>query len=252
MAILAAGCAARVAPAPVDDILAEHVRAGQLSLRLDRPQEAAAQFRLALVRAEARDDASAIGDVGFDLVVAELEAGQPAAALRDARTWESELSRRGAPIPPALRLAEATALYRGGVRDEADRIAINVADGPDPQEAAAARFLHGLIADEAGDAVSLADAAAHLPPGSADGRELQARAALLQGDAPGARTLALQAVDLRRAALDYRGLARGLRLAGRAAELAGDQVGARQYFLRAEQSLAAQNEGRPGAIDLKE
>ena len=98
-----------------------------------------------------RDDLPAIADSGYNLTVAELRAGDAAAALRDARALRAELARAGYGDLPALDLVEATAAYRLGDSDQADQVAATVQACSDRDAAAQAVFLRGLIADERGD-----------------------------------------------------------------------------------------------------
>jgi hypothetical protein len=95
-------------------------------------------------------------------------------------------------------------------------------------------FLRGLIADEQGDRVVLQTAVISLSPTAdpADAAELRAR---LDHNA----ALALKAVDLRRTALGYRGMARALALA---AQLTSDPNTAADLYLRAGRSAAAQGD----------
>ncbi|MGH8257792.1 MAG: hypothetical protein ACRET0_16440, partial [Steroidobacteraceae bacterium] len=74
--VLLAGCGeSRPPPArPQDVAMQRTAAAGRLAFTMHRPSEAVAQYRLALQRAEAGDDAAAIGDYGYDLSVAELAA----------------------------------------------------------------------------------------------------------------------------------------------------------------------------------
>src|SRR5438874_13667249 len=104
-------------------MLQRQTHAGQLAFELERNEEAAAQYRTALSRAQARDDPDAIGDTGYNLAVSELRANAPDKALADARATRIELERRGSKPFPALLLAEATARYRTGAEAEADRAA---------------------------------------------------------------------------------------------------------------------------------
>ena len=99
---------------PEDTALHQSARAADLAYSLNRPEQAIAQYKLAVDRARARDDADAIGDYGYDLVVAQLAANQPQQALASAQMTQAELARRGAASFPALDLAKATALYRLG------------------------------------------------------------------------------------------------------------------------------------------
>lgn len=245
------GAASDTATSPTDPMLQRAVHAGDLAFAMEHNDEAAAQYRAALDRAEARDDAQAIGNAGYDLAVVELRAGKPAAALADARATRRELARRGVAPFPALLLAEATALYRAGELAEADREAQAVERSADHTAAARAAFLRGLIADKNGDESELAAAAAVLasatnPAFEADAAELTARLALRRGDAAPARREAARARELRQETLDYRGLARALALEGRADELSGDRLAAADLFLRAGRSAALQGDTADG------
>jgi tetratricopeptide (TPR) repeat protein len=249
--LLLADCGGGSAPdtgaPPTDEMLQRQTHAGQLAFELERNEEAAAQYRTALSRAQARDDPDAIGDTGYNLAVAELRANAPEKALADARETRIELERRGSKAFPALLLAEATALYRTGVAAEADRAAQRVQQSEDADAVARATFLRGLIADDRGDEAGLATAAddlttAKTPPFEADSAELSARLALRRGDPARAREQAARAAGLRQATLDYRGLARALAIEGAAVERAGDKIAAADLFLRAARSAAAQGD----------
>jgi tetratricopeptide (TPR) repeat protein len=228
-----------------------HASAGQAALALERPKQAITQYRDALARAHERDDAAAIADFGFDLAIAELRAGQPDAALKTAEEIEAELTRRGIAPPAGLRLAQAVALYRIGRSAPADAVAAQVESAGDPEAAARAAFLRGLIADEVGNVAGLQTALSNVvgAPGAehqADADELAARLALRKGDIQRARSQAKQAADLRRDLLDYHSLARSLALAARATELSGDGPAAADLYLRAGRIAAAQND-KPSA-----
>ena len=231
----------------MDETLQRATNAGQLAMQLERPEEAVARYQEALTRAQARDDLAAIGDLGYNLAVAELEANHPDKALVVARSTEQELRRRGATPFPALLLVEATALYRTGDLDAADKLARETAAGKDQQAAERATFLSGLIADERGDEAGLAEAAGRLgnatdPSLQADAAELDARLALRRNETAMARQQAERAAELRQQTLDYRGLARALALAGEAAERTGDAKAASDLYLRAGRSAAAQGD----------
>ena len=255
VALALAGCGGGSKPPapaqPADETLQRDTRAGRLAYQQERPDEAIAQYRLALVRAQARDDLPAIADLGYDLAVAELHANAPARALGVARATREELERRGATPFPALLLAEATALYRTAALEEADRLAAQVQATGDPAAAARAGFLRGLMADERGDAAGLAAAAAALRPSGdpalqADQAELAARLALRRDDGAAADAAAARAVALRQEALDYRGVARALALQGEAALRLGRPAAAADLFLRAGRSALAQGDAASG------
>jgi tetratricopeptide (TPR) repeat protein len=236
---------------PVDETLQRETRAGRLAYELERSDEAVARYRAALTRAQERDDLGDIGDLGYNLSVAELRDNHPENALADARQTRAELERRGATPPPALLLVEATALYRLGAAAEAEGIAARVASYNDGDAAARATFLRGLIADEHGDAQGLVTAATALsssttPSLEADAAELGARLALRRNDFAGAQQEATRAAALRRDSLDYRGMARALALAGEATRRTGNNAGAADLFLRAGRSALAQGD-KPSA-----
>src|SRR5262249_29200003 len=203
------GCHSTAEPSlPVDVVLENQTRAGHAAMALDRPAQAVSAFKQALARARVRDDAEAIGDVGFNLAVAQLQSGQPSLALATSREIEAELARRGATSIPALRLVEAVSLYRLNQPELADPVAAEVERGTDPASAARAAFLRGLIADDGGDAPALAVAlqkvsAANGEEHKADATELTARLALRGGDPARAQREAELAAELRRDLLDY-------------------------------------------------
>lgn len=245
---LLAACGSTPAPAPPppDEALGRAARAGRLALELDRPAEAARLYGTALGRARERDDATAIGDTGIGLAAAELARSRNAEALRTAREVRAELLRRGAPVPDALLLVEALALYRIGDAAGAQSVAARIGTA-DADVARRAWFLRGLIAAGRGDQAALSEARAALGEPEArafraDARELDAAGALAAGDAAGARRLAGEAATLRREGLDYRGLGRALALDAQAAQRQGDHAAAADLLLRAGRGAAARNE----------
>ncbi|HTI80004.1 MAG TPA: hypothetical protein VL614_06085 [Acetobacteraceae bacterium] len=228
-------------------MMRQNAHAAGLALTLDRPNEAIAQYKLALERAQARDDASAIGDYGYDMAVAQLAANQSEKALVTVRTTRSELARRGASSFAALDLAEATARYRIGDKATSDRLAHQVEAGDDQEAALRASFLRGLIADDVGDTAELNRAIAQLSSGAspeqqADRDELLARRDIRKGAFASATELAEHAADLRRDALDYRGMARALAVAADAAARGRRAQLAANLYMRAGQSAAAQGD----------
>ncbi len=230
---------------PQDQTLVRHEQAGRIAYGLDRPEEAVAQFEAALKQAQARDDLQAIGELSFNLAVAQLRANRAQDALTTTQEARAELIRRGSQPFPSLILAEATALYRLGRRADAGALAAEIEAGGDADAAAGASFLRGLLADEAGDDAGLRAALGRLagataPLRQADRLELQARLALRQADFAGAQGAALQAANIRQEALDYRGMARALAVAGLSAERAGAREEAADLYLRAGRSAAAQ------------
>ncbi len=242
---------------PQDTILQRESEAGKLAFSMQRPSEAASQYKEALQRAEARDDAGAIGDYGYDLAVADLAANRPRDALADARKTHIALANRGIAPFPALILAEANALYRLGDKKRADDLAAAVEAGANPSAAAGAAFLRGLIANERGDQAGLDAALARLAhptdtAESADAFELAARRDLGERHFARAESEADRAADLRRTDLDYRGMARALAVEGQAAAAAGESATAADLFIRAAQSAAAQGDPSSARLWLRE
>lgn len=209
------------------------MHAGDTAYNLERSEEAVAQYRAALARAQTRDDATAIANAGFNLAAAEIRVGHPRAAIMVAHEVHDELARRGR-SDRGLDLVTATALFRIGDLAEADRLATRLTEGGDRRLSDSAWFLRGLIADMRGDRVLLQAAVSSLSSSSepADVAELRAR---LDQNAK----LALKAADLRRDALDYRGMARDLALAG---QLTPDANAAADLYLRAGRSAAGQGD----------
>ncbi len=247
VALVLAGCGGASAPqAPQDETLRRDTQAARLAFRQERPEDAIVQYRSALRRAGVRDDLTAIGDLGYNLAVAELAANRPQDALATVRTIRAELRRRGGAQPADLDLVEATALFRTGAIEAADRHAA-AAQAAGGATGARASLLRGIIADQRNDIAGLRAAFAALETAStaearADRDELAARLGLRDGDPVAARAVAERAADLRRAVMDYRGLARALALAGDAARAAGQAEDAADLYLRAGRSAAAQGD----------
>lgn len=232
---------------PEDTVLQNASQAGRMAFSLQRPGEAASQFEKALVQAQARDDAGAIGDYGYNLAVAYLAANHPTKALAAARRTHIALANRGVAAFPGLILVEANALYRLGDRGRADGLAAYVEAGGDASAAAQAAYLRGLIAAESGDRAGLDAAVARLqhPTNTAESAnvfELIARRDLTAGYYARAGRAAGEAVNLRRTNLDYRGMARALAVDAQAAAGAGDRGQAAALYIRAAQSAAAQGD----------
>ena len=241
IALLLAGCSTAPSGVPGDPTLSRLRHAGDIAFQLEQPDQAAEQYRAALVRARVRDDAAAIADAGFNLATAELQAGKPEDALRTAAELRTELARRGI-ADAGFDLISATAQFRLGNLPEADRIAAGLTGDKDPALGNAAWFLIGLIADDRGDRPGLEKAVASMTAAAdpADVAELRAR---LSHDP----VLALHAADLRRDQLDYRGMARALALA---AQLTPSAPQAADLYLRAGQSASGQHDAAEARIWL--
>jgi hypothetical protein len=241
VAVLLAGCSSPPKGPPEDAALTRLGHAGSIAFNLEEPAQAVTQYQAALQRARTRDDAAAIADAGFNLATAQLHAGRPQDALDTAQELQAELARRGT-TDPAFDLIAATALFRLNDLAAADKTAAALTGGGDPALANAAWFLRGLIADTRADGPGLEKAAGALTQ-SADAADVAELRARLAHDP----ALALHAADLRRTALDYRGMARCLALAAR---FTPDAASAADLYLRAGRSAAAQNEAAEARIWL--
>jgi hypothetical protein len=238
---------------PSDRRLEQANRAGTRALAANQTREAIKQYRAALALAYERDDAVAIGDVGYNLAVAQLRAGATTEAARTVREVRAELARRKQAPPPELALVQAAAAYRQGAGDEALALAQEVlARAPLPPETATrAWYIRGAVSADRGDAKGLAQALAAIPPSTqpdqeADRHELAGRAAMLSGASDRAASEFEQAADQRRLALDYRGMARALSFAGDAVLRQGRTEEAANLFLRAGRSALLQGDAATG------
>jgi tetratricopeptide (TPR) repeat protein len=238
---------------PTDQRLEQANRAGTRALAMNQTKEAIKQYRAALMLAYERDDAAAIGDVGYNLAVAQLSAGATTEAAHTVREVRAELDRRRQAPPPELVLVQAAAAYRLGAGDEAMALTQEVlARSPLPPETATrAWYIRGAVAADRGDAQGLAQALAAIPPSTqpdqeADRHELAGRAALLFGASDRAAAEFEQAADQRRLALDYRGMARALSFAGDAVLRQGRTEAAAILFLRAGRSALLQGDTATG------
>ena len=232
--------------------------AGTQALSADLPGVAVRQYKIALARAYERDDAAAIADVGYNLALAQMKAGDAKTALATIRDIRGDLDRRGAAVPSELFLVQAAAAYRAGDLAAADMAAQEMLTrgSKDADAVARAWFIRGLVAADRGDGTALAQAIAALPPATqtdlqGDRLELQGRAALLGGQAAEALPLLDQAAAKRQQALDYRGMARDLALAGDAALGLNRTAEAADYLLRAGRSVLLQGDKTAGLALLK-
>lgn len=251
LALAACGGGAPADTGPPPDIKLDQAnKAGTQALSMDLPSLAVKQYKVALSRAYERDDAGAIGDVAYNLALAQMKAGDSKGAVATVRETRAELDRRRAAVPPELILVQAAASYRVGDPGAAAGAAQEVIDrgSKDPDAVRRAWFIRGLVAADRSDAAGLAQAIAALSPPSkqadleADRQELQGRAALLANDPAGALGLFEQSATNRQQALDYRGMARALSLAGDAALRSGRAADAADLFLRAGRSALLQGD----------
>jgi hypothetical protein len=229
-----AGCSSTPkATTPVDETLSRLGHAGDIAYNFEQPGQAAEQYRAALDRARERDDAAAIADAGFNLATAQLRDNEPKAAIATAQQLRAELARRGV-TDLGFDLVTATALFRIGDDAGADRLAADLSASRSPGFADSAWFLRGLIADAHGDRAGLQQALSSLSATANDGDRAELQARIAHDPAS-----ALRAADLRREALDYRGMARDLALS---AQFSPDPEQSADLLLRAGRSAAAQRD----------
>ena len=260
LALAACGGGGPVDTGPPPDVKLDQANnAGTQALSMDLPSLAVRQYKVALSRAYERDDAGAIGDVAYNLALAQMKAGDPKGAVATVRETRAELDRRRAAVPPELILVQAAASYRSGDLGAAGGAAQEVLDrgAKDPDVVRRAWFIRGLVAADRSDAAGLTQATGALAAPTkqadleADRQELQGRAALLANDSAGALTLFEQSATNRQQALDYRGMARALSLAGDAALRSGRAADAADLFLRAGRSALLQGDTATAAPLLK-
>jgi len=251
LALAACGGGGPVDSGPPPDVKLDQANAaGTQALSMDLPSLAVRQYKVALSRAYERDDAGAIGDVAYNLALAQMKAGDSKGAVATVRETRAELDRRRAAVPPELILVLAAASYRSGDLSAAAAAAQDVLDrgAKDPDVVRRAWFIRGLVAADRSDAAGLAQAIAALAAPTkqadleADRQELQGRDALLANDSAGALSLFEQSASNRQQALDYRGMARALSLAGDAALRSGRAADAADLFLRAGRSALLQGD----------
>ena len=265
LALALAGCGGH-APAlpPEDTALHQAAHSGRQALEFDHPQQAVQQYRHGFDLALARNDAGAIGDLGYDLATAQLAAADPGGALATVQRTRIELAARDRPGFAELDLVQAATLHRLGDEGLADGWARHAqATASDPATVARASYVRGIVADARGDTPGLAAALSMFqspeggkhqpaPEWRADRAELAARLALRRNDATDAAASALAAADLRRETLDYAGMAQALVLAARARQLQGNASQAADLYLQAGESAAARGDKANGRAWLKQ
>jgi tetratricopeptide (TPR) repeat protein len=252
-AVLLAACTgsdSREPPPPSDPGLEGEWRLARYALQEGQTRQAVVLYERVLARAYARDDAGAIGDVGYESALALLRDGEPRQAAERARQIRLELERRGADVFAELFLVEAVARYEAGEAEPARvaaEAAIARARPDDPATRARANFILGLLAADAGDADGAARALRDMgepaqDPLRADAQELRGRWLMLQGRAEAARPAFVEAARIRRELRDYVGMATAMAAGAAAAEAAGDGAGAADLYYRAGRSAAARDD----------
>ena len=91
LALAACGGGTPVDPGPPPDIKLDQAnKAGTQALSMDLPSVAVRQYKVALSRAYERDDAGAIGDVAYNLALAQMKAGDPKGAVERLETAQAD------------------------------------------------------------------------------------------------------------------------------------------------------------------
>ncbi len=259
--LLLSACASQApqeAAEPSDPKLESGWRLARFALQNGQYDQAVVLYERVLARAYARDDAEAIGNIGYEYALAQLRAGEPAAAAEQAARTRWELERRDADPFAELFLVEAVAQYEEGqaaLAGEAAQTAIDLARGDDIDTRGRAHFILGMLAADAGDTARVGRALAALGAPAqdalmADRDELEGRRRLLAGDAAGAQRSFETAAALRRELRDYSGMARGLAAAAAAAEAARNPTAAADLYYRAGLSATVQEDAERAEVWL--
>jgi tetratricopeptide (TPR) repeat protein len=233
-------------PDPTSQDMATQHRLARFALQTRKYDQALFLYEQALARAYARDDAAAIGEIGYELAVVQLRLGEPKRAELQVRDTKTELTRRGVAPFVELRLVEALALYEQGRSDEASIYAdALIAFVPaDSGVAARAWHLRGMVAANRGDVAGINRSLGALdkatePALVADRAELDARREALVGPPDVALAAFDKAATLRRDLGDHTGMVRALAFAAELAASAGRRADAADRYLRAARSANA-------------
>ena len=239
------------APAASTDPSLESARQlARFALKNAQHDQAVTLYARVLGRAYARDDAVAIGDIGYEYSLALLQIGNAEEAVKQARKIREELRRRDVTPFAELFLVESVAHYAIKQNGQALAMAeqsIRFAQPNDQATRGRANFILGMVAADGEDPVSLERAitAMGAPRDSAlkaDVAELSGRRLMLLKDAKKAIAEFERAAELRRGLREYSGMARSLAAAGAAANTTGNFALAADLYYRAGRSAAVQKD----------
>ena len=231
-----------------DQDLERFNRAARLAFDKGRLRQAAGFYRKALDRAYLRDDTAAILDAQYNLAICLMNLQSYEEALVVAQSANTEIALTDQGNSPDFLLLEATIHQRRGDLDEAWHTTDQILSAS-TQAASVIKskthFLRGLIASEQGDIDQLRAAIAALgqpeqPRLRGDRQELLGHLAMAEQNPDIAMEAFDEAANLRREALDYRGMVRVLALAGTASEKAEGTREASIRYLRAGRSAMFQ------------
>jgi len=243
-------------PAPVqkgpaiDEDLERFNRAAQQAFDNGRLQQAISFYQKALDRAYIRDDFTAVLDAQYNMAICLINLQFYAEAFEVVQQAKTEMAMSGYSRAVDFLLLEATILYLRQDSDAAWKITDQIlAATPRASSIVQSKthFLQGLIASKQGDTDKLREAIVsigqpNLPLLRADRHELLGHLAMAEQNWDEAVNAFEAATELRREALDYRGMAKSLALAGRASEKAGHADEASVLYLRAGRSAALQGQ----------
>jgi tetratricopeptide (TPR) repeat protein len=254
IAILVLGGCGSSAPLQKGPALDEDIerfnRAAQQAFDGGRLQQALSYYQKSLERAYIRDDYQAVLAAQYNMAICLINLQSYAEASEVIQQAKTEMAMAGQSFAADFLLLEATVLYLRDDSDAAWIITDQILAATPPASLIVQRkthFLRGLIASKQGNADKLREAIAsmgepNLPQLRADHYELSGHLAMLEQDWQKAIDAFETAAELRREALDYRGMAKALALAGKASEKAGNARAASVRYLRAGRSAALQGQ----------
>ena len=250
----------KIATTPTDPGLDSARQLARFALRNAQHEQAVILYSRVLARAYARDDAAAIGDIGYEYALALLRNGSPKEAVTQASKTRHELERRNFAPFAELYLVEAVANYALTENLSARAMAqqaIKRAAAGDQATRGRANFILGMIAADTEDlpALNQVITAMGAPTDSAlqaDLAEIIGRRQMLEGNSRAALSRFELAAELRQNLREYTGMARALAASGAAAKAAGDNAVAADRYYRAGRSAAVQRDRRKAVSWLTE
>jgi tetratricopeptide (TPR) repeat protein len=243
------GSSAQVQKGPaIDENLELFNRAAQQAFDKGRLTQAVSFYQKALDRAYIRDDFRAALDAQYNMAICLINLQSYARAFEVIRQAKTEIDMAGQSPATDFLLLEATVLYLREDSDAARKITDQILAATPPASGivqSKTYFLQGLIANKEWDTDKLREAIIsmgqpNLPQLRADRYELSGQLAMAEQHWDEAINAFEAATELRREALDYRGMAKALALAGKASEKAGHVDEAAICYLRAGRSAALQ------------
>ena len=245
------GSSAPVQKGPaIDEDLERFNRAAQQAFESGRLQQAVSLYRKALNRAYIRDDFRAVLDAQYNMAVCLINLQSFAEAFEVIQQAKNEMAMAGSGREPDFLLLEATVLHLRENSDAAWNMTDEILAAMPPASSIVqikTHYLRGLIASQQGNTDRLREAIGSigqpdLPLLRADRHELLGHLAIAEQNWNEAFSAFEAATDLRREALDYRGMIKSIALAAKASEKAGHAAEASVRYLRAGRSAALQGQ----------